>query len=261
MRKVILLATALCLVLAEIGHGASVQMSDKRLVSNLLSNLFGGSSRDTDGLFGNLFGISEGNLKNLAKRVRVDDMERFANSEIAPKSHSLFDNSPIIPAVQVAPSEAVSQPVQLEETQPTNQVVNEPLATAAVAKETPSVLEQTAESFAPVESQQAPIEIEHKRVEKPVVESLQVIDDPQMVVGYVHIDYDFPTAPTPTPQILDSRLVQSSSGEQRKSKYYNGDESHRISGGSCREFFRLNVNNNCCSRRDDDCYMIHFQTR
>ena len=46
------------------------------------------------------------------------------------------------------------------------------------------------------------------------------------------------------------------------SRYFkHGTRQNEISGGTCNEFLRINTLNMCCSQRDDDCYMIHYDTR
>lgn len=46
------------------------------------------------------------------------------------------------------------------------------------------------------------------------------------------------------------------------SRYFkHGDRNHELYGATCREFLNLNNLDTCCTRRDDDCYMIHYDTR
>lgn len=46
------------------------------------------------------------------------------------------------------------------------------------------------------------------------------------------------------------------------SRYFkHGDKKNEFNGGTCREFLDLNNRQQCCANRDDDCYMIHFDTR
>ena len=46
------------------------------------------------------------------------------------------------------------------------------------------------------------------------------------------------------------------------SRYFkHGSQQNEVSGGTCNEFLRINTLNTCCSQRDDDCYMIHYDTR
>ena len=56
-------------------------------------------------------------------------------------------------------------------------------------------------------------------------------------------------------------LASHSKPSRLTSKYYNGNELNRQIGGSCRDFFNNNTKNDCCSKRDDECYMIHYTTR
>lgn len=41
----------------------------------------------------------------------------------------------------------------------------------------------------------------------------------------------------------------------------HGSQKNEIDGGTCAEFKRLNAMDKCCEVRDDDCYMIHYDTR
>jgi hypothetical protein len=41
----------------------------------------------------------------------------------------------------------------------------------------------------------------------------------------------------------------------------HGGRINEESGGTCTEFLRLNGINQCCAARQDDCYMIHYDTR
>ena len=46
------------------------------------------------------------------------------------------------------------------------------------------------------------------------------------------------------------------------SRYFkHGTQRHEIDGGSCLDFLKLNGLDKCCSERDDDCYMVHYDTR
>ena len=46
------------------------------------------------------------------------------------------------------------------------------------------------------------------------------------------------------------------------SRYFkHGSRQNEVSGGTCNEFLRINSLNKCCNQRDDDCYMIHYDTR
>ena len=41
----------------------------------------------------------------------------------------------------------------------------------------------------------------------------------------------------------------------------HGDRKNEENGGTCVEFLQLNGLDQCCAERQDDCYMIHFDTR
>ena len=46
------------------------------------------------------------------------------------------------------------------------------------------------------------------------------------------------------------------------SRYFkHGSRQNENSGGTCSEFLRINLLNKCCNQRDDECYMIHYDTR
>ena len=46
------------------------------------------------------------------------------------------------------------------------------------------------------------------------------------------------------------------------SRYFrHGTPFNEVNGGTCTEFLRINSLNKCCAQRDDDCYMIHYDTR
>ncbi|RNA33934.1 tubulointerstitial nephritis antigen-like [Brachionus plicatilis] len=46
------------------------------------------------------------------------------------------------------------------------------------------------------------------------------------------------------------------------SRYFkHGNRQNEFNGGTCSEFINLNNLDSCCSQRDDDCYMIHYDTR
>lgn len=60
-------------------------------------------------------------------------------------------------------------------------------------------------------------------------------------------------------------------GQNNNYNYYNnpydsryfkhGSKRNELDGGSCREFLDINERQQCCANRDDDCYMIHYDTR
>lgn len=43
--------------------------------------------------------------------------------------------------------------------------------------------------------------------------------------------------------------------------FRHGSQQNEIDGGTCAEFIRINRMSTCCLERDDECYMIHFDTR
>ena len=43
--------------------------------------------------------------------------------------------------------------------------------------------------------------------------------------------------------------------------FRHGSQRNEIDGGTCAEFVRINRMDTCCTMRDDDCYMIHYDTR
>jgi hypothetical protein len=46
------------------------------------------------------------------------------------------------------------------------------------------------------------------------------------------------------------------------SRYFrHGTPYNEQNGGTCSEFLQINGLNQCCAHRDDDCYMIHYDTR
>lgn len=46
------------------------------------------------------------------------------------------------------------------------------------------------------------------------------------------------------------------------SRYFkHGNKRNELEGGTCREFLDVNNRQQCCANRDDDCYMIHFDSR
>jgi hypothetical protein len=46
------------------------------------------------------------------------------------------------------------------------------------------------------------------------------------------------------------------------SRYFkHGTKSNELNGGTCKEFLELNSMQKCCTSRDDDCFMIHYDTR
>lgn len=46
------------------------------------------------------------------------------------------------------------------------------------------------------------------------------------------------------------------------SRYFrHGDKNNEMVGGTCSQFIQLNSLSQCCAQRDDDCYMIHYDTR
>jgi hypothetical protein len=46
------------------------------------------------------------------------------------------------------------------------------------------------------------------------------------------------------------------------SRYFkHGNQRNELVGGTCAEFIQMNSLDQCCTQRDDDCYMIHFDTR
>ena len=49
--------------------------------------------------------------------------------------------------------------------------------------------------------------------------------------------------------LVDSRYIK------------HGTKTNELSGGTCSEFLKINSLNQCCAHRDDDCYMIHYDTR
>lgn len=46
------------------------------------------------------------------------------------------------------------------------------------------------------------------------------------------------------------------------SRYFkHGSSRNEYQGGTCKEFLEINNRNQCCANRDDDCYMIHYDSR
>lgn len=46
------------------------------------------------------------------------------------------------------------------------------------------------------------------------------------------------------------------------SRYFkHGNKRNEYEGGTCREFIDINARQQCCLNRDDDCYMIHYDSR
>ena len=43
--------------------------------------------------------------------------------------------------------------------------------------------------------------------------------------------------------------------------YLHGDRENELNGGTCAEFFKLNDLSQCCAAKQDECYMIHYDTR
>jgi hypothetical protein len=43
--------------------------------------------------------------------------------------------------------------------------------------------------------------------------------------------------------------------------FHHGSQKNEIDGGTCAEFLQINRMDTCCNMRDDDCYMIHYDTR
>jgi hypothetical protein len=41
----------------------------------------------------------------------------------------------------------------------------------------------------------------------------------------------------------------------------HGGRRNEDNGGTCKEFLELNSRGQCCANREDDCYMIHYDTR
>ena len=46
-----------------------------------------------------------------------------------------------------------------------------------------------------------------------------------------------------------------------KDGYNHGDDKNTQNGGTCEEFLKLNRLSKCCDGSEDDCYMIHFNSR
>lgn len=43
--------------------------------------------------------------------------------------------------------------------------------------------------------------------------------------------------------------------------FQHGSQKNEIGGGTCKEFLEINRMDQCCTERDDDCFMIHYDTR
>ena len=43
--------------------------------------------------------------------------------------------------------------------------------------------------------------------------------------------------------------------------YKHGDDKNTQIGGTCADFLSLNGLSSCCNSKDDECYMIHYDTR
>ena len=46
-----------------------------------------------------------------------------------------------------------------------------------------------------------------------------------------------------------------------KDGYNHGDDKNTQNGGTCEEFLKLNRLSKCCDGSEEDCYMIHFDSR
>ena len=42
---------------------------------------------------------------------------------------------------------------------------------------------------------------------------------------------------------------------------YHGDHYNELTGGTCAQLKKMNNRSECCGIRDDDCYIIHFDSR
>ncbi len=43
--------------------------------------------------------------------------------------------------------------------------------------------------------------------------------------------------------------------------FHHGSQKNEVDGGTCAEFLKINRMDICCNMRDDDCYIIHYDTR
>jgi hypothetical protein len=43
--------------------------------------------------------------------------------------------------------------------------------------------------------------------------------------------------------------------------FKHGTQKNEIDGGTCKEFLEINRLDQCCTKRDDDCFMVHYDTR
>ncbi len=56
--------------------------------------------------------------------------------------------------------------------------------------------------------------------------------------------------------------IQTTQNSRYDSRYFrHGSQKNEIDGGTCAEFLKLNKMSMCCNQRDDDCFMIHYDTR
>lgn len=72
----------------------------------------------------------------------------------------------------------------------------------------------------------------------------------------------YPSYGYPYQQQQQQQNYGSSNAASYDARYFkHGSRENEQNGGTCREFLRMNGLNACCASRDDDCYMIHYDTR
>lgn len=64
-----------------------------------------------------------------------------------------------------------------------------------------------------------------------------------------------------SPKVKHKALYSHGYGISDSRYFRHGARHNEANGGTCSEFLTINGLGQCCAHRDDDCYMIHYDTR
>jgi len=69
------------------------------------------------------------------------------------------------------------------------------------------------------------------------------------------------THPYPSHSYSTEKMKMNDMNDTPFIQYKHGDESNKLNVGRCDEFLKLNSLASCCSNRNDECYMYHYDTK
>lgn len=223
------------------------------------------------GIFGGLFGISDTNLNKIFETNELAgvDLDAFSSFQHVSKPSRLENAfSQVVDAPTPLIQSAFETPLQtFNQQEPVSIQLDSQLSLPAFIEPSLDLSYQIKTSkYNDGPLIQPAVQPAFKPAVQPVVQP--VVQAPAQTFNKVsppvqsNTQQQFLPVLQPTPDLETIREPSIDLSNQiKKSTYYNGNELNKHVGGLCRDFFNNNTVNTCCSKRDDECYMVHYGTR